>query len=103
MGEASKKKEIFTYEAPWEIYGMSWSVRPDKRFRIAVGSFIEEYSNKVQVKIIRAVKASPLMVFIQIIQLNENKGQFQETAIFDHPYPTTKVLQERIKVSIIFV
>mmetsp|Transcript_22657 Transcript_22657/g.51053 ORF Transcript_22657/g.51053 Transcript_22657/m.51053 type:complete len:338 (-) Transcript_22657:128-1141(-) len=75
MGEASKKKEIFTYEAPWEIYGMSWSVRPDKRFRIAVGSFIEEYSNKVQ-----------------IIQLNENKGQFQETAIFDHPYPTTKIM-----------
>eukprot|EP00960_Hanusia_phi_P069442 767092-Hanusia_phi.AAC.3 len=82
MGEASKKKEIFTYEAPWEIYGMSWSVRPDKRFRIAVGSFIEEYSNKVQ------VEASGHR---SIIQLNENKGQFQETAIFDHPYPTTKV------------
>eukprot|EP00961_Rhodomonas_salina_P076872 1031690-Rhodomonas_salina.2 len=46
---AETKKEIFTYNAPWELYGMSWSVRPDKKFRLAIGSFIEEYSNKVQV------------------------------------------------------
>ena len=48
-GEAKKKEEIFTYNAPWDIYGMNWSVRPDRRFRLAIGSFIEEYSNKVQV------------------------------------------------------
>lgn len=28
---------------------MNWSVRPDKRFRLALGSFIEEYNNKVQI------------------------------------------------------
>ena len=28
---------------------MNWSVRPDKRFRLALGSFVEEYNNKVQV------------------------------------------------------
>ena len=46
-GGAAEKKEIYTYEAPWLIYGMNWSVRPDKKFRLAVGSFVEEYNNKV--------------------------------------------------------
>ncbi len=45
--DSTKKKEIYTYEAPWPIYGMNWSVRPDRKFRLAVGSFIEEYTNKV--------------------------------------------------------
>lgn len=45
-------QEMCTYLMPmWlahvatmqDIYGMSWGVRPDKRFRLAVGSFIEEY------------------------------------------------------------
>ena len=30
---------------------MNWSVRPDKRFRLALGSFVEEYNNKVQVSL----------------------------------------------------
>lgn len=43
----SKKKEIYTYEAPWPIYGMNWSTRSDHKFRLALGSFVEEYNNKV--------------------------------------------------------
>jgi hypothetical protein len=35
----AKKKEIYTYEAPWQIYGMNWSVRPDQKFRLA-GMFV---------------------------------------------------------------
>ena len=46
-GSEHKKKEIYRYSAPWQLYGMNWSVRPDRCFRIAVGSFIEDYSNKV--------------------------------------------------------
>ena len=42
------KKEIYTYKAPWLIYGMNWSVRQDKKFRLAIGSFIEQYNNKVE-------------------------------------------------------
>lgn len=42
-----KRKEIYKYVAPWTIYSMNWSVRRDKRFRLAVGSYIEEYNNKV--------------------------------------------------------
>ena len=41
-----RKKEIYTYPAPWLIYGMAWSVRPDQKFRLAVGSFLEDYTNK---------------------------------------------------------
>jgi len=42
-----KRKEIYKYESPWTVYSMNWSVRPDKRFRLALGSFMEEYNNKV--------------------------------------------------------
>lgn len=42
-----KRKEIYKYVAPWPLYSMNWSVRPDKRFRLALGSFVEEYNNKV--------------------------------------------------------
>jgi hypothetical protein len=43
----TKRKEIYRYEAPWMVYAMNWSIRPDKRFRLALGSFVEEYNNKV--------------------------------------------------------
>ena len=43
-----KRKEIYKYDAPWPLYSMNWSVRPDKRFRLALGSFMEEYNNKVK-------------------------------------------------------
>lgn len=47
MSLHGKRKEIYKYEAPWTVYAMNWSVRPDKRFRLALGSFVEEYNNKV--------------------------------------------------------
>ena len=41
---SEKKKEIYTYEAPWLVYGMNWSVRRGgSEFRLAIGSFLEEY------------------------------------------------------------
>ena len=51
MSLHGKRKEIYKYEAPWTVYAMNWSVRPDKRFRLALGSFVEEYNNKVTVTI----------------------------------------------------
>lgn len=71
----SKKKEIYKYLAPWTVYAMNWSVRKDKKFRIAIGSFIEDYRNKVQ-----------------IIQLDEDRGDFVLRAAFEHPYPPTKMM-----------
>jgi hypothetical protein len=51
-GEKVKKKEIYTHEAEWLIYGMNWSVRQQEscKFRLALGSFQEEYTNKVEVR-----------------------------------------------------
>ena len=45
--DMKQRRGIYTYEAPWTIYGMNWSVRMDTKFRLAVGSFIEEFRNKV--------------------------------------------------------
>ena len=52
-------------------------VRSDKRFRLAVGSFVEEYSNKVE-----------------IITLDDENGAFpaQPDFSFTHPYPCTKIM-----------
>uniref|UniRef100_A0AAQ4Q2W7 DDB1 and CUL4 associated factor 7 n=1 Tax=Gasterosteus aculeatus aculeatus TaxID=481459 RepID=A0AAQ4Q2W7_GASAC len=75
MSLHGKRKEIYKYEAPWTVYAMNWSVRPDKRFRLALGSFVEEYNNKVQ-----------------IVGLEEENSEFVCRNTFDHPYPTTKVM-----------
>lgn len=71
----SNRKEIYKYVAPWTVYSMNWSIRPDKRFRLALGSFIEEYNNKVQ-----------------IVALDEASSEFYPKSTFDHPYPTTKIM-----------
>eukprot|EP01083_Nonionella_stella_P020774 57650_1 len=73
MTSTDKKKEIYTYTAPWLIYGMNWSAR--SKYKLALGSFVEEYNNKVEV-----------------IQLNEETGTFETRGTFDHPYPTTKII-----------
>ena len=44
-----KKKEIYDYNADHVVYGMGWSIREDKPFRLALGSFIEEYKNVVDI------------------------------------------------------
>ena len=54
---------------------MNWSLRPDKRFRLALGSFVEEYNNRVQ-----------------IVALDEETSEFKPKSTFDHPYPTTKIM-----------
>lgn len=77
MGE--KRAEIYTYEAPWQIYGMNWSERKDQKFRLAVGSFIEEYNNKVE--IITLDDESDPAGF-------KSKPKFS----FNHPFPPTKIM-----------
>ena len=73
--QQQKRKEIYKYTAQWPIYAMNWSVRPDKRFRLALGSFVEEYNNKVQ-----------------IVQLDEESSEFTPRSTLDHPYPATKII-----------
>jgi len=67
-----KRKEIYRYPAPFDLYAMGWSCKtePQFKFRLAIGSFIEEYNNK-----------------ISIIQLHEDQGEFSTVGTFEHPYP----------------
>lgn len=53
MAAAPRRKEVYTYEAPFPLYSLACSQVPgsNNAFRFAVGSFIEEYSNKVQVRV----------------------------------------------------
>jgi len=69
--------KFYTYKAPWVIFSMAWSQRIEKqfRFRVAIGSFIEEYSNKVRV-----------------IQNMDNSADFKVVGEFSHPYPATKMM-----------
>jgi len=75
LQQTPKRKEIYRYEAPFTLYSMSWNQRQDKKFRLALGSFIEEYNNK-----------------IQIVQLDEDAGEFTMKTQFEHPYPATKLM-----------
>lgn len=75
--EQQKRSEIYTYEAPWHIYAMNWSVRRDKRYRLAIASLLEQYPNRVE-----------------IVQLDDSTGEIRSDPAlsFDHPYPPTKIM-----------
>ena len=75
--EQQKRSEIYTYEAPWHIYAMNWSVRRDKRYRLAIASLLEQYPNRVE-----------------IVQLDDSTGEIKSdpSLCFDHPYPPTKTM-----------
>jgi len=77
--DGNKKKEIFTYKAPWTVYTMAWRRRPEGRFQIALGSFIEEYANQFQIVSLERDEST-------------GDGVFKKLGQFDHPYPSTKAL-----------
>ncbi|EIE18030.1 WD40 repeat-like protein [Coccomyxa subellipsoidea C-169] len=72
-----RRAEIYTYDSENIVYGLSWSNRRDKKFRLAVGSFIEEYDN-----------------YVEIITLDDATCKFTSDAqlAFQHPYPPTKIM-----------
>ncbi|KAK2362329.1 Transducin/WD40 repeat superfamily protein [Trifolium repens] len=75
--EQQKRSEIYTYEAPWHIYAMNWSVRRDKKYRLAIASLLEQYPNRVE-----------------IVQLDDTNGEIKSdpNLSFEHPYPPTKAI-----------
>lgn len=85
MAGTEKKKDIYTYRAPWTAYTMSWCSKPgpENLFKIAVGSYKEEYSNRMS-----------------IIQLKESANsskdevdrKFVKLCEVEHPYPATKIM-----------
>ncbi|XP_020203796.1 protein TRANSPARENT TESTA GLABRA 1 [Cajanus cajan] len=64
-----------TYESPYPIYGMAFS--PTHPHRMALGSFIEEYTNRVDI----------LSFHAETLSLTPHPG-----LSFDHPYPPTKLM-----------
>mmetsp|Transcript_9297 Transcript_9297/g.23111 ORF Transcript_9297/g.23111 Transcript_9297/m.23111 type:complete len:353 (-) Transcript_9297:535-1593(-) len=76
----SQRKEIYTYTAPWPVFSLSWSRRPDpaSQFRLAIGSYLEQYSNVVSI-----IKKNPS---------SDDNGTLYQAAEFDHPYPCTKIM-----------
>ncbi|KAI3977150.1 hypothetical protein MKX01_035880 [Papaver californicum] len=72
-----QRSEIYTYEAPWHIYAMNWSVRRDKKYRLAIASLLEQYPNRVE-----------------IVQLDDSNGEIRSdpNLSFEHPYPPTKTI-----------
>jgi DDB1- and CUL4-associated factor 7 len=60
------------YEADYPLYGLAWSTRRTSAPRVAVGSFLEEYRNRVEV-------------------LQQGPAELQPVCVFDHAYPATKI------------
>jgi hypothetical protein len=67
---------VYTYEAPWIIYSIGFSAKPNQHTRLAIGSFEEGINNTVQ-----------------ILQLDKSTdNSFQVISSFAHKYPPTKLL-----------
>ncbi|GIL92519.1 hypothetical protein Vretimale_19305 [Volvox reticuliferus] len=77
MSNSDKRAEIYTYAAQDPVYAMNWSVRRDRRFRLAVGSFREDVTN-----------------YVEIISLDDDAGELRSDPAlrFPHDYPATKLM-----------
>ena len=56
-------KELYTYKASWQTHSLGFSNRhhaPRHDFRVAVGSYIEDYANRIHVRASRESRPSRL-------------------------------------------
>eukprot|EP00605_Chrysophyceae_sp_TOSAG23-4_P000721 GSChrysophyteH1.ASY1.ANO1.805.1 assembled CDS len=85
MATPEKKKDIYTYRAPWTAYTMSWCSKPgpENLFKIAVGSYKEEYSNRMSIIQLKDSENS---------SKDEVDRKFVELCEVEHPYPATKIM-----------
>mmetsp|Transcript_8383 Transcript_8383/g.18782 ORF Transcript_8383/g.18782 Transcript_8383/m.18782 type:complete len:379 (+) Transcript_8383:436-1572(+) len=85
MESQQQRKEIYTYEAPWTVFSLAWSnrIEQNSQFRLAIGSYIEQYNNTVQI----------LRTKYQQQPNSENPTmQIYSACEIEHPYPCTKIL-----------
>ena len=73
--EATEKKQIYTYESDFNLYAINFSNKKERDLRLSLGSFIEDTQNK-----------------IEIIKLNDDKGEFERCCVFEHEDPPTKIM-----------
>jgi len=86
----NKKKEIYTYKVPWTAYCLAWCRRQDDKFKMAVGSYKEEYSNKIQ--IIQRDNSSSSSNSGSTDSDDNTQGKFVQLSEYEHPYPATKIM-----------
>mmetsp|Transcript_1215 Transcript_1215/g.2832 ORF Transcript_1215/g.2832 Transcript_1215/m.2832 type:complete len:384 (+) Transcript_1215:232-1383(+) len=86
MESPPQRKEIYTYKAPWTVFSLAWSHRlePNSQFRLAIGSYIEQYNNTVQVLKTRISLPHPTSEYSTV--------QIYSACEIEHPYPCTKIL-----------
>jgi len=65
----------FVYDTPWPSYALAWSMRPDRKFRFAVGSCMRHDVNK-----------------IQVVDLSEETRRFESTFVAETTLPQTKLM-----------
>lgn len=77
QSQVEKKPGVHTYVAQWPIYALAWSTRRDKNPRLAVGSFIEDHTNKVE-----------------LVHFNHETLNFttDPNLAFEHPYAPTNIM-----------
>ncbi|KAM6547638.1 hypothetical protein CsatB_019314 [Cannabis sativa] len=76
--QVEKKSGVYTYASQWAmIYALARSLRQDKQNRVAIGSYLEDYSNKVE-----------------LVQFNTDTSDFitDTRLFFDHPYAPTNLM-----------
>lgn len=68
---------VYTLDSPHPVYAMAFSSSASAPFRLALGSFLEEYNNRVD-----------------IVTFDVESTAFRpESALsFEHPYPATKLM-----------
>ncbi|KAI7904532.1 WD40-repeat-containing domain protein [Cokeromyces recurvatus] len=84
-----QSKEIYQYDAPWLTYALDWCKTPNDHlnFRLAIGSFIEDSNNKLQI-----ISRTDLLPDTNIPI--DYRNDFTVIAETDSYYPITKVLWE---------
>ncbi|KAI8061096.1 WD40-repeat-containing domain protein [Gongronella butleri] len=80
-----QRKDVYQYDSPWPIYALDWCKTRDSAFRLAVGSFIEDNNNKLQI-----ISRTDLVHG----QQQPQHPDFVAVAETDSYYPLTKVLWE---------
>ncbi|OZJ05606.1 hypothetical protein BZG36_01488 [Bifiguratus adelaidae] len=89
MPAINQEKYTYNYTAPWPVYAMDWSKKKSDGFQIALGSFLEQLSNKLQVISLRGGDNQ-----------YQNLGQdFVVTAEADHGYPISKLQWEPARLA----
>eukprot|EP00578_Thalassiosira_sp_NH16_P008812 CAMPEP_0181105758 /NCGR_PEP_ID=MMETSP1071-20121207/16161_1 /TAXON_ID=35127 /ORGANISM="Thalassiosira sp., Strain NH16" /LENGTH=378 /DNA_ID=CAMNT_0023189103 /DNA_START=149 /DNA_END=1285 /DNA_ORIENTATION=- len=85
MESPPQRKEIYTYEAPWTVFSLAWSnrIEQNSQFRLAIGSYIEQYNNTVQI-LKTKYQSQP--------NSEQPTMQIYSACEIEHPYPCTKIL-----------